>query len=61
LHFAHQELPDRYEEVEAIFRRRAAYGWFKDVLRSVGLLEKWYKFEEASLDEALRVKRDALH
>jgi hypothetical protein len=54
LDFAYQELPDRYEEVEAIFRRRGAYGRFKDVLRSVGLLEKWYKFEEASLEEALR-------
>jgi len=54
LRFAQQELPDRYEEIQAFFRRRGAYGRFKDVLESVGLLDKWYKFEEASREEALR-------
>jgi hypothetical protein len=54
LRFAQQELPDRYLEVEPIFWRKGAYSRFKDVLESAGLLEKWYKFEEASLEEALR-------
>jgi hypothetical protein len=54
LGFAEDELPDRYHEVQAIFRRKGAYGRFKGLLESVGLLEKWYKFEEATLDTALR-------
>jgi hypothetical protein len=39
LTFAADELPGRY----------------RDVAASVGLLEKWYKFEEAALDSATRV------
>jgi len=54
LDFAHDELPDRYHEVEAIFHRKGAYRRFKDLLASVGLLDKWHKFEEAALDQALR-------
>ncbi|HEY6287986.1 MAG TPA: UPF0158 family protein [Nitrospiraceae bacterium] len=54
LRLAQQELPDRYEKVETIFRSNGAYARFKDLLESAGRLEKWYKFEEASLDEALQ-------
>ena len=54
LSFAADELPDRYREVAAIFHRKGAYGRFKGLLASVGLLEKWYKFEEAALDKALQ-------
>jgi hypothetical protein len=54
LRFAAQELADRYEQVEAFFRRKGAYARFKDLLESAGLLEKWYKFEEASVEQGLR-------
>jgi hypothetical protein len=54
LSFAADELPDRYREVAAIFHRKGAYHRFKSLLETVGLLEKWYKFEEAALDEALQ-------
>jgi hypothetical protein len=54
LSFAADELPDRYREVAAIFHRKGAYHRFKSLLESVALLEKWYKFEEAALDEALQ-------
>lgn len=54
LGFAEHELPDRYQDVEAIFRRKGAYRRFKDLLESEGLLEKWYTFEEATMDKALR-------
>jgi hypothetical protein len=45
LTFAADELPGRY----------------RDVAASVGLLEKWYKFEEAALDSATRVLRRERH
>ena len=54
LEFARDEIPARYGEVEAIFHRKGAYRQFKNLLASAGLLEKWYKFEEATLDNALR-------
>jgi hypothetical protein len=54
LSFAEDELPNRYREVAAIFHRKGAYHRFKNLLESVGLLEKWYKFEEAALDRALQ-------
>ena len=54
LRFAQQELPDQYDQVEAIFRRKGAYARFKDLLASAGCLEQWYKFEEKSMDDALR-------
>ena len=54
LNFARQELPDRYEQIEAIFYRKGAYARFKALLESAGRLEKWHEFEESSLEEALR-------
>lgn len=54
LRFAEDELPHRYQEVEAAFRRKGAYRRFKNLLESLGLLEKWYKFEEATFEKALR-------
>ena len=42
--FAASHLPDEYDRVRDIFRRRGAYGRFKDLLDSKGLLETWYRF-----------------
>jgi phosphinothricin acetyltransferase len=52
--FVRQVMPDSEAEVEAIFRRRGAYGRFKGLLDAKGQLEAWYRFEEAAQDEALR-------
>ncbi len=54
LRFVSSEFPDSYDEVERIFRRKGAYSQYKTFLESRGLLEKWYKFEEAETDAALR-------
>src|SRR3990172_1606333 len=54
LRFAEQELPQCYERAKAFFRSRGAYARFKQLLESEGVLEKWYKFEEESVEKALR-------
>jgi hypothetical protein len=48
LKFAAQVLPADYDEVAGIFRRRGAYGRFKNLLERRGRLEAWYEFENAS-------------
>ncbi len=52
--FVRQALPDCEKEVDAIFRRRGAYGRYKEFLDSRGKLEQWYRFEEDARAEALR-------
>ena len=54
LRFVAQELPERYGQAKAFFRSRGAYARFKQLLESEGVLEKWYKFEEESVEKALR-------
>ena len=54
LRFAAQEMSDSYEQVRSIFARKGAYGRFKQLLETKGLLEKWYRFEEEAHDKALR-------
>jgi hypothetical protein len=52
--FVRQELPEKWDAVRAMFRKRGAYGRFKDLLHSQGVLEKWYEFEASATGEALR-------
>lgn len=54
LRFAAQELPDSYEQVASIFRRKGAYARFKQLLEDRGILENWYKFEAETTEKALR-------
>jgi len=54
LSFIDQELPEDYNTVADFFRRKGAYGRFKDLLESRGCLEKWYAFESESTEKALR-------
>jgi hypothetical protein len=54
LRFAAQELPDSFEQVASIFRRKGAYGRFKQLLEDNGVLENWYKFEAEATEKALR-------
>jgi hypothetical protein len=52
--FAAEQLPDLYDKVEQCFRHRGAYARFKKLLASEGCLDKWYAFEAASTERALR-------
>ena len=54
MRFVTQELPDQADRVGGFFRHKGAYARFKDLLESEGLLEKWYNFEAAASDRALR-------
>lgn len=54
LGFVSERLPDDYDRVLSIFRRRGAYGRFKDLLEDRGLLDEWYEHENESCDKALR-------
>jgi len=54
LRFAAEQLPDSYEQVENIFRRKGAYGRFKQLLEENSVLENWYKFEEEATEQAIR-------
>ena len=52
--FTSSNLPDEYDRVRDIFRRRGAYGRFKDLLESKGLLDAWHNYEDERETEALR-------
>jgi hypothetical protein len=52
--FARQVLPEDFDEVREIFRRRGAYARFKDLLVRRRVLEQWYDFEEKATVRALR-------
>jgi hypothetical protein len=43
--FVEKFLPDDYERVNKIFRKRGAYSRYKDLLDHRGVLQKWYDFE----------------
>jgi hypothetical protein len=54
LRFAAEELPSQYQTIEGLFRRRGAYARFKELLAAQGCLDKWFAFEAASVEAALR-------
>lgn len=49
-----QVLPELYDEVEDVFRRKGAYSRYKALLAGAGKLEAWYEFEEAETESALK-------
>lgn len=51
--FTSSNLPDEYDKVRNIFRHRGAYGRFKDLLDSKGLLDAWHSYENERETEAL--------
>ena len=51
--FILSRCPDLYDEILDIFRRKGAYGRFKDLLERKGVLEEWYAFEEKETRERL--------
>ncbi len=52
--FAREFLPEDFDEVDRIFSRRGAYGQFKGLLQRKRLLERWYVFENAATERALK-------
>jgi Uncharacterised protein family (UPF0158) len=52
--FVAEYLPGEEENVRDVFRRKGAYGRFRDMLRSHGMTEKWHAFEESAGEKALR-------
>ena len=52
--FVEEHLPDDFERVRQIFRRKGAYGRYKDLLEERGQLKKWYDFENARQTDALK-------
>ena len=52
--FVEKHLPDGYHHVRQIFRKRGAYGRFKDFLESKELLQSWYDFERRREEYVLR-------
>lgn len=52
--FVTDHLPDEYERVRQIFKKRGAYGRFKEFLASRDLLQAWYDFENQQEQQALR-------
>ena len=54
LRFADEHLPRHYDAVRAQFSRKGAYSRFKRLLEDEGMLDRWYAFEEAAEEAALR-------
>lgn len=52
--FIKSHMPEHYDRVSEIFRRRGAYSRYKDLLLKLGQLDAWYRFEEAATEAALR-------
>lgn len=52
--FAREFLPDRYEDISDIFRRKGAYRRFKSLLERQGMLDQWHRYEEQATEAALR-------
>lgn len=52
--FVGRELPEDWENVSEIFRRKGAYGRFKQLLHDRGKLDAWYAFENNATEQALR-------
>jgi hypothetical protein len=52
--FVRKDMPDEWENIVDIFRGKGAYGEFRQMLRSRGLLNQWYAFEASAAEIALR-------
>ena len=37
-----------------MFSRKGAYSWFKHLLQTSGMLDKWYAFEARAMETALQ-------
>ncbi len=51
--FVEREIPGLRPRVREIFSRRGAYGRYKDFLQQLGLLDRWFRFENEKIRETL--------
>ena len=54
LAFAGEHLPDDFDRVVSMFRRKGAYARFKDLLAVRGKLDDWYGYQSEAAERALR-------
>jgi len=54
LSFVDDEIPSEYDTVAGFFRKKGAYGRYKDFLEARRLLDRWYAFEARATERALR-------
>jgi hypothetical protein len=52
--FAEAEMPQEYERVREIFRKKGAFGRFSHLVESRGLRDKWHQFRDEQTEAALR-------
>ena len=52
--FVAQHLPDDSDRVRNFFHSRGAYTRYKELLKTRELLQEWYDFENARVEEAIR-------
>jgi hypothetical protein len=52
--FVEAFLPDEFDDVRQIFKRKGAYARFKDLLQRRKALDRWYDFEAKATEKALR-------
>jgi hypothetical protein len=52
--FVERHIPEHCDRASNIFRRRGAYGRYKDFLYDHGKLEAWYTFENVATERVLR-------
>ncbi len=51
--FVEENLPNEFDQVRHIFRKKGAYARFKDLLDEKDLLEQWYEYESEQQIKAL--------
>lgn len=54
MRFADEAAPDHSDEIRRIFSRKGAYARFKSYLAGLGLLKRWYEYEDSETKKALR-------
>jgi hypothetical protein len=54
LAFAREFLPDEFDYIRDMFRRRGAYGQFKALLARKNAIDAWHDFENKAAERALR-------
>lgn len=52
--FTEAEMPQEYERVREIFRKKGAYGRFSHLVESHRLRDKWHRFRDEQTEAALR-------
>ena len=52
--FVNREIPGLADTISGFFSRPGAYSKYKSFLEEIGLLKKWFEFEETSTKETLK-------